>query len=489
MVMKEELVKIVGKENVSNDPGSLESYAGDGKFVPHLKPWYIVKPQNAEQVQELVKLANKTGTPLVPVSSGAPHYRGDSAPSVPGAVIVDLSGMKKILSINKTHRMAVIEPGVTYGELQAALKKEGLTISTSLAPRATKSVVSSVLETEPRLNSLHQWCFLDPLRCVEVTWGDGNRMFTGEAGNGVLDLKKQQEQEQWQWEPTGPMVFDFYRFLTGAQGTMGIVTWASVRCEIIHQVHKMLIVPADKLEDLVDFSYRVLRLRFSEEFFLMNGTYLASLLGKTPEEIAALRAELPKWVALVGVGGRDLLPEKRAEQQEADISEIAQQFGLEMKNSVNGVKGSEVLDAALNPSGENYWKETLKGSFKDIAFATTLDNAGKYIDTMYKLAKEANYSESDIGVYLQPENMGTSYRCEFTLPYANNCDIETTRMQKLFTKASTELSAMGAYFIRPYGIWAKLQLNRDAQSMSVLKDLKCIFDPNSVMNPRKLINY
>jgi FAD/FMN-containing dehydrogenase len=48
-------------------------------------------------VQKLVKLANETMTPLVPVSSGPPHFRGDTVPGIGGAVIVDLSGMKKII--------------------------------------------------------------------------------------------------------------------------------------------------------------------------------------------------------------------------------------------------------------------------------------------------------------------------------------------------------------------------------------------------------
>jgi len=59
-------------------------------------------------------------------------------------------------------------------------------------------------------------------------------------------------------------------------------------------------------------------------------------------------------------------------------------------------------------------------------------------------------------------------------------------MKKLFTRASEEFSGMGAYFARPYGIWSRLQLNKDAQSASLLKKLKGIFDPNNIMNPGKL---
>lgn len=483
---KERLIEIVGKENISEDPQILDSYAKDRSFAKPIRPWFVVKPDNAEQIQELVKWANTTKIPLIPVSSGAPHYKGDTVPSVPQAVIVDLSGMKRILSINRQHRMVVVEPGVTYGELQEALSKEGLTLSTSLAPRATKSVVASVLEVEPRLNSLHQWNYTDPLRCTEVIWGDGNRMFTGEAGGNPMDLQKQWSAEKWQVSSTGPMMLDFYRLLTGAQGTMGIVTWASLKCEVNTKVHKLYLVPAKKYQDLKDFVHRVIKLRFSNELMIMNGSYLASLIGESADQIKDLQGELPAWVALVGIAGRELLPEERVEAQEQDIAEIAQQFGLKMVPAILEVKSENVLKKIKNPSGEKFWKETYKGAFQDIFFATTLDKAPEFIEKMCSLAEEVGYPCQDIGVYLQPQNMGTSYHCEFSLPYNPENKNEADRMEKLFTTASEEFSGMGAYFSRPYGIWSKLQLNKDAQSTNLLKKMKDIFDPNNIMNPGKL---
>ncbi len=231
--MKEALTQIVDKECILDDSPVLEAFGADRSFAQPLKPRMVVRPKDALQVQKIVKWANTTGAVLVPVSSGAPHFRGDTVPSAPNAVIVDLSEMKKILGINRTHRMVVVEPGVTYGEVQAALADEGMTLSTSLAPRATKSVLASVLEVEPRLNCIHQWNYQDPLRCMEVVWGDGVRMFTGEAGEAPPDLVKQWETEKWQVSGTGPFMFDFYRLLTSSQGTMGIATWASLKCELL----------------------------------------------------------------------------------------------------------------------------------------------------------------------------------------------------------------------------------------------------------------
>jgi len=485
---KEQLIEIVGQDNVLDSPDVLEMYSKDKSFTNELAPSMVVKVQTASEVQHIVKWANQTKTPLIPVSSGAPHYRGDTVPSVPGAVIVDLSGMKRIISVNQTHRIAVIEPGVTYGELQAELAKHGLTVPMSLAPRATKSVLASLLETEPRMNSLHQWCLLDPIRCVEVTWGDGNRMYTGEAGGSPMNLEQQWAAEKWQIEPTGPLMLDFYRMLTGAQGTMGIVTWASVKCENLQQIHKMYCVSGNTLDELMDFAYKIIRFRFSDEFFLVNSSYLASLLGETPEEITSLRGQLPEWIALVGIAGRNLLPEERVAAQEADIAEMAAEFGLQMTPGINGISGETLLNAVSQPSRKDYWKETYKGAFQDIFFTTTLDKSSAFLDIMRKQAEKNGYPLKDIGMYLQPQNMGTSYHCEFTLPYNEKDPQETRRMRALFEKTSCELSSMGAYFLRPYGLWSRLQLNRDAQSYAMLEKLRAIFDPNGIMNPGKLCN-
>lgn len=484
--LKEKLIKIVGSDHVSDNSETLALFSRDRSFTGPMMPNLVVKVKNADEVQKIVKLANETKTPLVPVSSGAPHYKGDTVPSVPEAIIVDLSGMKKIIKINRQQRVVIVEPGVTYGELQKALAEEGMTLPVPLAPRSAKSVVASVLDIEPRLNSLHQWNFIDPLRCTEVVWGDGNKMFTGEAGGGVPDLQKQWDAGKWQISGTGPMMLDFYRLLTGSQGTMGIVTWASLKCEVNTKVHKFYIVPAKKSEDLNDFVYKVIRLRFSNELMIMNGSYLAYLLGESVEQVKELMEELPRWAALVGIAGRDLLPEERVEAQEQDIAEIAQQSGLKMAPSVPGARGDKVLEKVMNPSAEKYWKEIYKGSFQDIFFTTTLDRTPGFIEKMHLLAGEAGYPSQDIGIYIQPQNMGTCYHCEFTLPYDAENKNELKKAEKLFIKASEEFSAMGAYYLRPHGIWSRLQLNRDAQSAGLLKKLKGIFDPNNIMNTGKL---
>src|SRR4030042_2560557 len=123
--IKEDLIKIVGAENVIDDPEILGTYSRDQSFVHPMKPWFVVKPKNVDEVQDIVRWANQARTPLVPVSSGPPRFHGDSVPSMPGAVILDLTKMNKIIRIDRRNRMAVIEPGVTFSQLQPELAKAG----------------------------------------------------------------------------------------------------------------------------------------------------------------------------------------------------------------------------------------------------------------------------------------------------------------------------------------------------------------------------
>jgi FAD/FMN-containing dehydrogenase len=210
------------------------------------------------------------------------------------------------------------------------------------------------------------------------------------------------------------------------------------------------------------------------------------LLGATPTEIQRLAGELPPWCALVGIAGRSLLPEERVAAQTADLAEIARQSGLAMEPALGAVTGDRVRDAAIRPSGTTHWKDTCKGSYQDLFFTTTLDRTPAFVDRLDELAATAGYPASEIGVYLQPQNMGTSYHCEFTLPYAPESGLETERLRMLFSEASCAVSGLGAYFLRPYGEWSRLQLDRDTQSASTLKRLKGIFDPNGILNPGQL---
>jgi hypothetical protein len=172
--------------------------------------------------------------------------------------------------------------------------------------------------------------------------------------------------------------------------------------------------------------------------------------------------------------------------QEADIRETVQQFGLQLLGAIPGARSGQLLDILLQPSREPYWKLGYKGGCQDIFFLSLLDKTPQFIRTVFSAAEALRYPASDIGIYIQPQHHGLSHHCEFSLPYDPEARKETGRIKELFTKTSEALIQQGAYFSRPYGEWADMVYNRDAQSTFLLKGIKEILDPNHVLNPGKL---
>jgi len=199
-----------------------------------------------------------------------------------------------------------------------------------------------------------------------------------------------------------------------------------------------------------------------------------------------LKDKLPPWVIIMGIAGRDLFPQEKVDFQEKDTGDIVQQLGLELLPAVSGIGGGEIMSTMLNPSPEPYWKLAYKGACQDIFFMTTLDKVPEFVNTVFAVANALRYPVSDIGIYLQPQHQGTSCHCEFNLPYNSGDKVETDGVRELLETCSEALIRQGAYFSRPYGIWADMVYNRDARNKETLRTIKGIFDPNNVLNPGKL---
>ncbi len=269
--IRQNLREIIEASDVQDKAASLKDFKKGPSYLAAGKPVALVRPRTTEQVQRLVELANRVDINLVPVSSGAPHFRGDTLPGKPG-VLVDMSANDRIARMDRRNKVAIIEPGVTFGMLKEAAAKAGLRVFMPLMPRATKSVLASCLEREPITIPKYHWDMTDPLLCTEVIFGSGDLFRTGSAaGPGTLE-------QQWaagaaQKNPMGPAQTDLVRIVQGAQGTMGIVTWASVKQEVLPQIQNFHFAPEKRLPKLIDFTYRTLKPKLANEFLLLTPSF------------------------------------------------------------------------------------------------------------------------------------------------------------------------------------------------------------------------
>ncbi len=483
--MKTALEEIVGGENVVTAAEVLAEYSPQSGFDASGSARCLVRPGSTVELQAVVRWANEEGAPLVPASSGPPHCHGGAAPDVAGAVIVDLRRMDRIVRVDAPNRVVIVEPGVTFGELQRELAGHGLSAYMPLLPRSGKSVLASVLDREPVVMPGAHFDSTDPMLCTEIVLGTGDRMRTGEAA-GPDSLEQQWEIGKAQVSPFGPTQMDMQRLVSGAQGTIGIVSWMSVKCRYSSALTRAFFVPSRTLEPLIDLSYELTRVRFSGTIFIVNGLNLAGLLRRTPEEIASLRDDLPAWVLFVSCEGYGPLPEAKVEYLQADLAEMAQRHGLRPAAALGGAQAGELSELLTRPSTEPYWKHAFRGGCSDIFFVTTQEKTPQFAEVMSHMAAGHGFPGGDLGVYIQPVVQGTSCHCEFDLFHdpADRVAADTTKA--LVAAAVDELEAQGAFFSRPYGLWRDVAYRRSGDTAAMQKKTRQIFDPNGILNPGKL---
>jgi FAD/FMN-containing dehydrogenase len=483
MGKKDELSAIVGKENMSDAAADLLKYSGDHSLVPPGMPECVVCPTSAEKVSEVLKWANKNNVPVVPVSSKV-HFNGGAVPRQ-GGVVLDLSRMNQILEIDEDLKKVRLEAGVTWGQLHPILAEKGLRIVMPLLPHADRSVLSDFLDREVPTNTVYDYG--EPMQAFEVVWPTGDVFRLGSASvNGYPDSGSHGG------NPSGPGI-DFYRFVQGAQGTMGVVTWSNLKVMWATKKDKVFFVPIDDLAYGQEFLYRLLPRRVGQEVVLLNRTDLATILADNfPADFEKLRAALPPWTLIIVISGLVRRPDEKIAYEVKYLKELVRNEyrKLTVDEALPGFPGlaGKILSLLRNPwpADQPYWKNRWQGASQSLFFIARPEKSQRFVEIVESVAPKHGYPVADIGSYIQPIEHNRACQVEFTFFYDENNAAEKSRIAALYKDAARALIAEGALFTRPYGDLAPMVYERAATYVIGLKRVKKIFDPNNIMNPGNL---
>ena len=278
-----EMRRAVGEAHVATDGPDLEQAAK--ATIPHPKrPSAIVRPGSAEQVAEIVRIAQRLRVPLWPVSQGRNWGYGSGTPVLGNTVVVHLGRMNRILEINEELAYAVIEPGVTYRQLRAHLDAHHpkLWCDTTDGP-PDGSVIGNALDRG--LGVTHYADHFGTLCGLEVVLPGGDTIRTGGGPDGC----KTWNTHKW---GGGPYLEGLF-----SQSNFGIVTMAGVWlipkpeafCSFTFDL-----AHADDLPRLVDV-LRDLSLRgvIQSAFHLINEVVALSVLTQYPANVLDRHSRLP----------------------------------------------------------------------------------------------------------------------------------------------------------------------------------------------------
>ncbi|MCI8284079.1 MAG: FAD-binding oxidoreductase [Firmicutes bacterium] len=482
MDILKDLAAIAGEKFVTCDDSVLSEYTADLSFTKASKPEAVVYPGTAEEVSKIVKWANENNMPLIPVSSPI-HLYGTTVPKQ-GGVIVNMKRFDEVLEIDTVNRFVRFGVGVSWEKLTSELKKEGMRVIMPLAPRGNRSVATDHLEREVTTSMVYDYG--EPTQSMQVVFPNGDIFRTGSASAPKFPYSPARGAN-----PAGPGL-DFYRLLQCAQGTMGIVTWMSLKIQSIPRIDKIKFAALDKLDDASGFLYRILPRRIGQECLVLNNVDLAALLASDAEEFQKYKAGLPHYTLILTISGLIRRPEEKIAYEEHFLSDVMRnEFqNIVLTDTLPGFPGAsnkliDILRSAWSES-RPYWKNVPAGAYQDLFFITKPEKAECFVEIMKDICGKRSYTFESIGIYKQPIEHNRACQMMFTFYYDAECEKSAEAVKAVYRDAFEAMHDAGAYFTRPYGDMAERLYDRAASYTAALKKVKTLFDPNNVMNPGNL---
>ena len=219
------LQSIVGKDFVLSDDESLKNYGHDYTEDLQFNPEVVVKPKTANEISEILKIANANLIPVTPRGAGT-GLSGGALP-VYGGIIISTERMNAIVEIDERNLQCTVEPGVINQNLRDAVEALGLFYPPDPASRGSCFIGGNLAECAGGPKAVKYGVTKDYVLNCEVVLPTGEIIWTGA---NVLK------------NSTG---YNLTQLMVGSEGTLGIITKV---------VLKLIPLPKENLLMLVPFS-------------------------------------------------------------------------------------------------------------------------------------------------------------------------------------------------------------------------------------------
>lgn len=197
-------------DRVVDDPGVLDAHRKDeAGFVDAGWPIALLRPTTTAEVCEILRIASRLRVPVVPRGAGSGLSGGANA--IGGGLVLSLERMRAILDVADEDLTAVVQPGVVNAELTATVKERGLTYPPDPASAAFSTIGGNIATNAGGLCCVKYGVTRDFVLGLEVVLADGSTMRTGRR------------------TVKGVAGYDLTALLVGSEGTLGVITEATVR--------------------------------------------------------------------------------------------------------------------------------------------------------------------------------------------------------------------------------------------------------------------
>lgn len=451
--VKQSLIDIVGKENYTDALIDLVSFSYDSSDHNH-RPEAAVWPETAEQISEIMRLANEKRFPVTPRGAGT-SLAGTAVP-ISGGLVLDVSRMNRILEIRIADRLVVVQPGVVYDDLNRVLLPHGFFFPPDPASGKACTLGGNVSTNAGGIRGAKYGVTKDYVLALEVVLPDGRITRTGSRCMKSVSG------------------YDLTRLMVGSEGTLGIVTEITLKINPRPTACTTALASFSALSDAGEAVARIMR----------SGIIPSVLEILDENTIRVLRDH----------GGMDLPDVEALILAETD-GYTDSEASFQMDRVVEAFKTQGAIDiqvAGTSEESEKLWR--IRKSASSTAASLRPNNVSEDVTVPMSQVPNLLTGVSEICRRLDlifvifghagDGNLHPKIMYDATDP--DEAERVRQASQDIFRLAiSLEGTLTGEHGIglakAPY-----MKLEHDPVAMDVMRSLKKMFDPHNILNPGKM---
>lgn len=452
--VKEKIIAVVTKENFDDSKTGRLVYSYDSTPNYQALPDAVVSPRNSAEVAEIVKICNEHHVPIVPRGSGT-NLCGGTCP-LEGGIVMLFKHMNKILEIDEENLTATVQPGVITFDVITAVEAKGLFYPPDPGSMKISTIGGNINENSGGLRGLKYGVTRDYVMALEIVLPNGEVIRTG--GKLAKDVAG----------------YDFTRLYVGSEGTLGIVTEATLKLIPIPETKKTMLALYQDLEAAAKSVSKII----ANKIIPATLEFLDQPTLRVVEDYA--RIGLPTDVQAVLLIEQDGPPEV-VERDIAKISEICRQ---EQAVSVQ-VAQSEAEADALRTA-----RRTALSALARLKPTTILEDATVPRSEIAKMVKAINEIAEKYHLDICTFGHAGDGNLHPTCPTDARNHEEMERVEKAFAEIFEKAIEMGGTITGEHGVGVMkapyLELKLGKAGIAAMQAVKNALDPNHIMNPGKV---
>lgn len=456
-----ELESILGSKNVILDKEKMENYSHDEtpEEYAHM-PDVVITPTTAEQIAEVMKLANKHLIPVTPRGAGS-GLSGGAIPTF-GGILLSIEKMNKVLEIDYDNMMIVVEPGLVTNEINGLVEDKGLFFAGYPMSLLTCYIGGNIAENAGGGKAIKYGVTGQYVMGLEIVTPTGEIVELG--GKNVKDV-------------TG---YDIKKLIIGSEGTLGVITKAIIKLSPKPKYATDLLVLFKDVESAI----KIVPTIISEGGIVPTSIEFMDKLS-VHTTCDYLNEHLPYQKAgsmlLIEVDGTN---ESVVELDAETIGELCLENGaIEVYVADNFTTQERVWSVRRNIA-EAFMVYSPEQSLEDIV--VPIGNIAKLMPEIEKISKKYDIKMPSYG-HAGDGNLHTTLVKNPDTTMEEWFDIENKALKELYDA----VYKLGGKLSGEHGIGLKrMKFMKDHLSeteLMLMKKIKEAFDPNYIMNPGKII--